>query len=221
VGGDGSQSQGGSNKVTSSGGKDTSTVSKPAITKFPFYLNNDLRVTNVLMYDGAFIENASFDAHQDVFAIRVENVSDKDLQLARIYVTTDKRKGFFEITALPAGKAVVALEKNATGFLEGEKILNIEIEKMSFYPEKLSLYKDDLKLTGRNGGILVENISGKDMENDAYIYYKHTDGNGDFVGGATFRTKLSSLKKGGSVQVAASAFFEKYSKVVFVQYVPK
>ena len=68
-----------SSDKTSQTDKETEGSAVQGITKFPYYLNSDLKITNVLLYDGAYVEDSTFKPCQDIFAIRVENVSADDL----------------------------------------------------------------------------------------------------------------------------------------------
>lgn len=187
--------------------------------QLPVVLSNELEIVDALLFNDYFPEDGSFDFKDDVFALRVKNNSDKYLQLVRIYITTDKNEYLFEITTLPSGKTVKVCEKNGQTITNGEKIVDIREENKVFFEREISLNTDKFTITPLDySAIKIENISGQDMTNDVYIYYKRIDSNGDYLGGITFRVNAGKLKAGESKQIPAGQFNKENSEVMFVDY---
>ncbi len=186
--------------------------------ELPAILSEDLEITEAFLYSGEFPEDGSFRKENDVFALKVVNNSSKDLQLVRIYVTTDKKECLFEITTVPSNETVTVLEKNAQSLSDGEKILQIKEENKIFFEQKLSLNSEKLQITELDRVFNIKNISDEDFSSDVYIYFKKTDANGDCFGGITFRSNAGKLKKGEFKQVPAPHFSKISSKVKFVGY---
>ncbi len=186
--------------------------------EFPMILSKDIEITKAFLYSGEFPENGSFKAENDVFALKVINNSQKDIQLVRIYVVTDLKEYFFEITTLPSKKAVTVFEKNAQSISENEKILEVREENKIFFENKLSLCTDEFELTQINKIFNIKNISSKDVSSDVYVYFKRIDANGDYFGGITFRSNAGGLKAGELKQISAPHFIKENSEVLFVDY---
>lgn len=186
--------------------------------ELPVVLSKDLTVMEALLYSGEFPEDGSFRKEKNVFALKVVNNSSKDLQLVRIYVTTDQKECLFEITMLPSKKAVTVLEKNAQSLSADEKILQIREENKIFFEKKLSLNSEKFQITQLDSVFNIKNISSEDFSSDVYIYFKKINADGNFFGGITFRTNAGKLKKNEFKQVPASHFSKEDSEVLFVGY---
>ncbi len=186
--------------------------------EFPMMLNSDIEITKAFLYSGEFPEDGGFSNKNEVFALKVLNKSQKDIQLVRIYVVTDQNEYFFEITTLPSQKAVTVLEKGAQTISEDEKILEIREENKVFFENKLSLATDKFQITPLDKVINIKNISNDDVSSDVYVYFKRVDADGDYFGGITFRSNAGQLKSGEFKQIPASHFMKENSEVLFVDY---
>ncbi len=184
----------------------------------PVVLSKELVITDVFSYTGEFPEDASFRKEKDVFALKVINRSSKDLQLVRIYVTTDEKECVFEITTLPSGKTVTVLEKNAQSLSRSEKIIRIREENKVFFDKKISLDSERIQITQLDRVLNVKNISDEDFSSDVYVYFKKIDSDGNYFGGITFRSNAGKLRKDEFRQIPASHFIKEDSEVLFVGY---
>lgn len=186
---------------------------------FPVNADTDISIEDCFLYSGEFVEDGSFEEKTDVAAIKVKNNSDKDIQLIRIYATTTEKELFFEITTLPAGATVIALEKDAQTIVEKEEIKDFRVENRVDFAKDLSLYENVFLLQANNATINIKNISDKEIGSDIYVYYKKKDADGNYLGGITFRTKATGgLKPEAIAQLPASSFNLNDSEVLFVDY---
>lgn len=186
--------------------------------EFPMTLSEDIEIEKAFLYNGEFPEDGSFKVENEVFALRVANKSDKDIQLVRIYVVTDQKECLFEITTLPSQKTVTVLEKNAQTIYENEKILEIREENKVLFANKLSLNADKFSITPLDKVINIKNISTNDISSDVYVYFKRIDADGDYFGGITFRSNAGELKAGEFKQIPATHLIKENSEVLFVDY---
>ncbi len=186
--------------------------------EFPTLLSEDIEITNAFLYNGEFPEDGSFRKAEDVFALKIKNISDKDIQLVRIYVATEQKEYLFEITTLPSNKAVTVLEKNAQSISKDEKILEIREENKVFFENKLSLCTDTFEIMQLDKVLNIKNISSSDISSDVYVYFKRVDADGDYFGGITFRSNAGELKAGQFKQIPAHHFIKESSEVLFVDY---
>lgn len=168
-------------------------------------LSDGLLIHHISSYAGMYMEDGTNEPVADVMMIVLENTADQDLQLARISIAYEDFTAEFEVTNLPAGEKVVALEKNRHPEASGA-CQSIQLKNVVFFPEVMSLQESRLKITGSNGMLTVENISGEDIPGDIYIYYKHSASD-LLYGGITYRVAVrGGLKAGQSNMVVAGHY---------------
>ncbi len=181
----------------------------------PVKLDDNFEIVDMGKYSGIYMEDGSNDSVTDVFMIKVKNISEKDLQLARINLKYADFTAEFEVTNLPVGDTAVLLEKNRNAYIEGS-FKSSKVLDVVYFENPMSIKSDVLKITGNDGVLIVENISDKDIDGDFYIYYKYSLDD-VLYGGITFRSKVASGIKAGEVkQVAASHFDDNGSVIVDV-----
>ncbi len=185
---------------------------------FPVSVYSDIIIKEGFLYSGEFPEDGSFEIKQNVLALKVENTSDKDLQLVRIYVTTSEKELLFEITTLPAKSIVTVFEKNAQTLSENETITDFRGENRIDFESPISLHSNIFSISAPKGVINIRNISRNDISGNIYVYYKKKSTDGSYFGGITFRTKADGLKAGEFNQLPASHYDKEDSEVLFVDY---
>lgn len=185
---------------------------------FPVSVYSDIVIEEGFLYSGSFPEDGSFEEKENVFALKVRNNSEKDLQLLRIIVTTDEKEMLFEITTLRANMGVIVFEKNASTLSEDEEIISISGENRVDFEEPVSLERETFEITAPDKVFNIKNISDKEIDSDIYVYYKKKDTDGYYFGGITFRSKADGLAAGELKQVPAAHFSAADSEVVFVAY---
>ena len=188
--------------------------------EFPYYLGQDLEITDAFLYSGAFPEDAGFKQKENVFALKVKNIAQHDLQLARIYVKTNLNEYEFEVTTLPVGKSVIVMEKSAASVQkQGEGVMGIRCEDKAFFKDLLTLRSDVFEITPFDKIINIRNITTTDIDSDVYIYFKKMDQDGNYFGGITFRTKVGPLAAGELKQMSVPMFQPSDTKLMSVSYV--
>lgn len=178
----------------------------------------DLSIESCYLYSGEYVEDGSFEFCENVAAIKLKNNSEIDIQYLIINLETDSKLLSFEVTTLPAGSTVVALEKSKQTLTEDEKIISFKIDARADFVNKLSLLEDTFILQCNTKSINIKNISDNDILSDIYIYYKKVNEDGDLFGGITFRAKADGLKPDEIKQIPASNFDPDNSEVLFVNY---
>lgn len=186
----------------------------PEEITLPLLLDCGLTITDIGKYAGLFVEDGSDEPVSNILMIQVENTTDKDLYLAAITMTIGNQTASFQLTNLPAGAQAVLLEQNRMEYTD-QMPTNIQTENEVF-TEKFSMCEDRIKVTALNGVINVENISGTDIPDDIYVYYKNYAG-GIFHGGITYRVRITGGLKSGEIrQLIASRFYENSSRLLMV-----
>lgn len=73
-------------------------------------IGNDLEIVSTGRYAGLFVEDGTDETVSDVFCIRVKNTGEQDVQYAHITLSRSGESYEFDISTLPAGQTVQALE---------------------------------------------------------------------------------------------------------------
>ncbi len=189
---------------------------EPEATEPPaIELSDGLVIHHISSYAGIYMEDGSDEPVSDVMMIVLENTAEQDLQLARISIEYSGFTAEFEVTNLPAGEKVVALEKSRHPGTS-EKYLSIQTKNVLFFPEPMGLEEERIEIKGHNGTLEVTNISGEDIPGDIYIYYKNS-ATDLLYGGITYRVPVrGGLKAGESTTVIAGHYTPNNSRLLLV-----
>lgn len=175
-----------------------------------------ITISKISKYAGMYMEDGSNAMVTDIMMMIVTNETSSDLQLARFEIVYSDFAAEFEVTNLPAGQSVVALEKNAKTYVD-ESYQLAKIKDVVFFSEPMSLCSERIKVTGNDGYIQVENIS-QETFGVVYVYYKNCAPDGLFYGGITYRAKIEpGLKPGDKTQVLTSHYVADFCSVLLVQ----
>ena len=178
-------------------------------------LSDGLQILSVSKYTGMYMEDGTNEIVSDVMMIILENAGEKDLQLARIYITYSDETAEFEVTNLPAGEKAVLLEKNRLT-AKTEEPLALETRNVVFFPAPMELLEDRIQITGANGSLEVTNITDRDMTGDIYIYYKNSASD-LLYGGITYRAGVKGgLKAGETVRIIAGHYSPDSCRILMV-----
>ena len=189
---------------------------QPQVTKpDPLELSDGMRILSVSKYTGMYMEDGTNEIVSDVMMIILENTGEKDLQLARIYITYVDAVAEFEVTNLPAGEKAVLLEKNRLA-MKTEEPQAVETRNVVFVQEPMQLREDQIQIAGTNGSLEVTNITDRDIAGDIYIYYKNSASD-LLYGGITYRASVKGgLKAGESVRIIAGHYSPDTCRIMMV-----
>lgn len=214
-------------QVPDQGQEITATEGSPAETTAPvaveitepedttIELSNGLRILHIGGYAGIYMEDGTDEVVSDVMMLVLENTASEDLQLARIYLQYADFTAEFEVTNIPSGAKLVALERNRHPET-AEKYQSVEVRNLVFFQEPMGLSQERIRITGTNGSLIVENISGQDIAGDIYIYYKNS-ATDLLYGGITYRVSLrGGLAAGESSGVIAGHYSPDNSRILWV-----
>ena len=160
-------------------------------------IGDGLQLVSTGRYAGLFVEDGSDKTVSDVFCIRVKNTGSSDVQYAHITLARGDERYEFDISTLPAGQTLQALELSA--------------QTMPEKPEELTA-----TVTTSDNTITVTNNSGSDAA-QVYVYYKNASGD-MLLGGITYRAGVKNLAAGESQSCYTSHFVQGTSKLLFVTY---
>lgn len=182
------------------------------------FLGDNLYITEIAKYTGAYMEDGSNEYVTDVMMVVLKNEGTSDLQLARINLVYADFTASFEVTNLPAGESAILLEKNRHTYVE-EFYLQAKPENVIFFQEPMGLQESKVKVTGGKREITVENISDETL-GQIYVYYKNS-AEDLFYGGITYRSPVAAgLKPGESATIIANHYYETATTIIFVDIQP-
>lgn len=179
-------------------------------------IGNDLQIVSTGRYAGRFVEDGSDKTVSDVFCIRVKNTGSSDVQYAHITLSRGDERYEFDISTLPAGRTLQALELSAQAMPEKLQELTAAVTIYAPFTEPLSMHDDLFTVTTSDSSITVTNNSGSDVA-QVYVYYKNASGD-LLLGGITYRAGLTDLAAGESRSCYTSHFADGTSKLLFVTY---
>lgn len=196
------------------------------------YTVNTLRVEDVLVsaeaggisvvsidnISGMYVEDGSDEVLSEIFTVTFRNNSEKALQYAKLILTVGEESYTFEISTVPAGASVRAMEINRKCFASSKGESTLTCEDVAWI-DNFSLCEGMIKITPRNNALIIENVSDSTITAPIYVYYKNYI-DGIYVGGITYRIGTQqSLEPGQAVALSAKHFDSEASQIMFVTYV--
>ncbi len=182
--------------------------------QLPIVLCDGLQINSIGKYAGIYMEDGTDEVVSDLLMIELENTSEEDLHLAHIKLHYGDATAQFQVTNLPAGRRIILLEQNRMNYTASAPD-SAEAENVAFV-EKFSMYEDKVQISALDGVINVRNISGADIDQDIYVYYKNTAGD-IYYGGITYRVRIEGgLKKDEVRQMMASHFDQDTCQLLMV-----
>lgn len=193
------------------------TSGSPVSPDGTIYLDRNLRITDIGKYVGMYMEDGTNEVVTNVMMIILHNDGTEDLQLARIVLEYSDFTAQFEATNLPAGEAVVLLEKNRLAF-ENSTCLRAELTNCAFFPAPMSMMEEMFEVTGGDGYIDIKNITADVISGEIFIYYKNS-ATDLLYGGITYRCRVSGgIAAGETVRIMAGHYQEGSSRLLMVSH---
>lgn len=179
-------------------------------------VGSGLEIVSVGRYAGLYVEDGSDDTVSDVFCIRVKNNGESDVQYAHITLTRGSESYNFDLSTLPVGETVQALELERQKLPENTAELTAAVTLFAPFDEPLSMHSDKFEISASDSTVTIKNISGEDYS-QVYVYYKNS-GSDMLIGGITYRVG-TPLAAGESINCYTSHYSDSASRLLFVSYV--
>ena len=182
---------------------------------FPFSIpGSDLVIERIESYDGPFLEDGSDKEVSAVTAILLTNTGDEYAEYAEITFDRDGTQLKFVATALQPGGSMIVLEANQKAFCDGTYfncVGNVATAKEFTMSENLVRVEEKPE-----GGLVVTNLTEKDIPY-VRIYYKfYNNDTNIFVGGITYTATITDLAANESCTVTPSHYLSGYSTIIRV-----
>lgn len=181
-------------------------------------MGDGLRLAAVGTYTGEFMEDGSNDPVENVLALVIENTGVDLIEYAELSTTFDNSNATFQFTAIPAGGYVLVLESNRQTATQDSSVQLPQVVRLAKVNDLILDYSNDFQLYTADGVINLVNTSGKDYDNDIFVYYKTYQYN-VYMGGVTYRARFSGgLADGAIGQSTQNHFSQADSVVVYMAY---
>lgn len=177
-----------------------------------------ISVVSVDTISGMYVEDGSDEVLNDILTVTFKNDADVALQYAKLVLTVGDEDYRFEISTVPAGESVRAMEMNRKLLVSGEGDITLNQENIVWLNDALSLHDDVISITQRDNTLILKNISAETIAAPIYVMYKNYV-DGVYVGGITYRASTQeNLEPGKAIALSAAHFGPETSKLLFVTY---
>lgn len=158
-----------------------------------------LRFVSFGRYSGAFFEDGSDTAVENVAIVLVVNTTEHFLELATFSFEIDGASATFTVTNLPPQRGAWVLEKNALTVQGGASFVLKSGSTTFCTPEEVST----VTAQALDGTVMVENHSESESFS-GYIYYKTVYEDGNYLGGVTYRSLIEDLPAQSRTEITAA-----------------
>ena len=165
-------------------------------------------------YTGAYVEDGSGDALENVAAVRIENVSEEAIRSVQFTMDTGAGELRFVCTTLLPGRSALLLEQDRRPYT-GARVNGITVDDKIVFTEPLSLYPDTFRLSVADQVMTLKNISSAPVAGNIFVYFKRCDAQG-YVGGITYRIRFADLPAGAEASMRAQNLNEKDCDILFI-----
>jgi len=182
---------------------------------FPFALEyTSLVAQKLIAYEGAYLEDGSEEAVEDVAALILENTGTTGIEYAQIVMMQNGRELSFDGTYIPPKSTVLLLEENKQPYSDAavtDGHCRTVIPGVFDRAERTVSVKEAGMCTLEVTNLTDQSLSG------IRIFYKHHQGENDlYVGGITYSTVILALEPGQTRSITPYRYASGYAQVVAV-----
>lgn len=160
----------------------------------------NITAENVSPYEGAFLEDPTGETVYGVYAMKFTNTGDETIQTAQLFFSNGTDELVFWLEMLPAGESVTVAELNMLPVAEGE--INF-VDGTVAYLETGLENVDCVEVTGYNDGMIQVKNTTDEMLPLVRIFYRHTDSEGNLLGGPCYSAMIDGIEASGTAEAEA------------------
>lgn len=160
----------------------------------------NITAENVSPYEGRFLEDPAGETVSGVYAMKFTNTGDQTIQSAQLFFSNGTDELVFWLEMLPAGASVTVAELNMLPAAEGE--INY-VDGTVTYLEAGLENADCVEVTGSNEGMIQVRNTTEEALPLVRIFYRHTDGEGNLIGGPCYSAMVDGIEAGGNAEAEA------------------
>lgn len=182
---------------------------------FPFALEyTSLVARKLIAYDGAYLEDGSEEAVEEIAALVLENTGTTGIEYAQIILMQNGQELSFDATYIPPKSTVLLLEENKRPY-SGATVTACRCRTVIPGVFDRAQRSISIKETGMCT-LEVTNLTGEKM-NCVRVFYKHHEGENDlYVGGITYSAVIPDLEPGQTRSITPYRYASGYAQVVAV-----
>lgn len=185
-----------------------------SLSAVPYSLGEDVTLTEILSVTGEYPEDGESEMRENALCVRIHNGSDRTLEYLTAGVSCSGKDYTFAVSTLPPGETVLAWDKSGQSAPQEAEDIRVTPGYRVFFREEPSL-PDTLHVGVENGSLTVTNVSDRDISGEFFVYYKNRR-NGEYLGGITYRVRISGgLKAGETYSAYAANAAKARTKVLF------
>lgn len=161
----------------------------------------NITAENVSPYEGRYLEDPDVETASGIYAMKFTNTGAEAIHTAQLVFSNGTDEMVFWLEMLPAGQSVIVADLNMQEVTEGE---------VAFVDGSVTLMEaglenpDCVEVTGGQAGMIqVRNVTEEALPL-VRVFYRHTDGEGNLVGGPCYSTIIDGMEAGGTVEAEAA-----------------
>ena len=201
-------------KPTAPAEPSTSLIPQPTRTAitFPYEIpGTDIVIRQFTSYNGYYIEDVSDDEISNVATIVLENKGG-DKEFIGVAINQETVSLAFSASDIPSGARVVVQEQTRASFT-GEPCYSCTASYNDV--GKLEMSEDKISITENGDGTFtVKNISDETLSTILVYFKNYLPEENAYVGGVTYRVRITDLPAGASFKASASHYDSVYSRIV-------
>ena len=201
-------------KPTAPAEPSSSLIPQPTRTviTFPYEIpGTDIVIRQFTSYNGYYIEDVSDDEISNVATIVLENKGG-DKEFIGVAINQETVSLAFSASDIPSGARVVVQEQTRAAFT-GEPCYSCTASYNDV--GKLEMSEDKISITENGDGTFtVKNISDETLSTILVYFKNYLPEENAYVGGVTYRVRITDLPAGASFKASASHYDSEYSRIV-------
>lgn len=185
--------------------KDVQKETEPQIVKTFELEAEKITAENVSPYEGKFLEYGDVETVSGIYAMKFTNTGDQTILNAQLVFSDGTQELSFWLEMLPTGQSVIVAEQNQ---------LAVAAEQLQYVDGKVTYLETGLEMAGsvevtdnKDGTVNIKNVT-DEMLPLVRVFYRHTDENGNPIGGPCQSVMADGIDADAAVTVAAEGWDE-------------
>lgn len=182
-------------------------------------LAENLKLVCVGSYSGAYWEDGSDEAVENIWAVVVRNTGDTIIAEANISLQCGEETVSFKLTGLAGSCYCLVLAQDRAAFDADAPVTDPSCPSLAECGEAtVTDFGSDFVLVSGDGILTLQNISSKTFRSEVYLCYKNYNSNGVFLGGITYRVNFGTDFAPDEIRQKAESHFTNDSAVLYMLY---
>ena len=182
--------------------------------RFPYAVPKTcLILREIMVYEGAYLEDNSNEYVVDVAAAVIVNTAGKGIENACVELKWAGGEYVFEVQMLPPGETVLVLDKNRQKYINRNWIACMGTQE--YQAGEWSV--DGGVVTEKDGLITAYNDTNENLQNICIYFKTYLPEEQMYLGGIAYCFNMDQLPTGEKVQIRPYRYISDYAKIVCVR----